>query len=87
VQACFLELAGKERLLVQCIWNARRLSHKRYRLCEGDALLGTHCAFTKGNGGNMPFACGPQAQNKAESAGWQPGLIGVRHYGRIKQRR
>ena len=49
-------------------------------------MLRADRAGAEGDGGNVPFARGPQAQDETERALGQPGLVGVGHDGRIEQR-
>jgi hypothetical protein len=41
---------------------------------------------SKRNGRNVPFSGGAETENEAQGAGWQAGLVGVRHDGGIEQR-
>ena len=44
-------------------------------------------AGTKSDGRNVSFPGGAQAENESQGAGRQTGLVGMRHDGRIEQRR
>ena len=50
-------------------------------------MLRAHHARAESDGGDVPFARGPQAQDETQRALGQPGLVGMRHDGRIEQRR
>jgi len=64
----FLEFAAEERLVVSGVRHAFRLRHKRDRRRERDAMLRAEDACAEGDGGNVPFARSPQAQNETERA-------------------
>ncbi len=87
VQARLLKFAGKERFLVSRIEHGLRFHHKRSGGRERDALIRAHGARAESDGGDVPFAHGPKAQYKTERARGKPRLVGVRHNGRIEQRR
>ena len=40
----------------------------------------------EGDGGDVPFARGAQAQNETQRTFGQPGLVGIRHDGGIEKR-
>ena len=52
-----------------------------------NAVLRADDARPEGDRGNVPLAGGPQAQDETQRALGQTGLIGMRHDGRIEQRR
>ena len=51
-----------------------------------DPSIGMNDAGSKGDGGNVTFPSGAQAENESQSAGRQISLIGVRNDGRIEER-
>ena len=87
LHARLLEFVGKQALDVSGIGHALRLGHKRHGRRERDAMLRADRARAEGDGGNVSFARGPQAQDETQRALGQPGLVGVGHDGRIEQRR
>ena len=87
LHAGFLEFVGKQSLDVSGIGHALRLRHKRHGRRERDAMLRADRAGAEGDGGNVSFARGPQTQDETQRALGHPGLVGMRHDGRIEQRR
>jgi hypothetical protein len=87
LHARFLEFVGKQSLDIGGIGHALRLGHERHGRRERDAMVQANRAGAESDGGNMPFARGPQAQDETQRTLWQSGLVGMRHDGRVEKRR
>ena len=87
LHARFLQFVRKQSLGVGHIRHALRLGDKRHGRRQRDAILRADFARAESDGGNVAFARGAQTQDETQRALWHAGLVGVRHDGRIEQRR
>jgi hypothetical protein len=86
LQSDFDQLPREQRLFIDGIWNLTRLGEEPGGIGYVDPIIRMDGTGSKGDGRNVPFPGGAEAENEAQRASWNASLVGVRNDGRIEQR-